>query len=171
MRLKDMTNNPFRYVAFLIFLFVFNSGFLFAEQPDSVLVPKRISSQIANLGKVQPIYMTPGLVSLIEIPGKITGIRLGNPNSLEYFQPENPDNEVTLILKGTQAKPTNLIIRSGKKKYVFDVIPSNKVHQDTLEILGSYGGPDLSGGVNAPKLIDSSEHSDESIKAQEGQKK
>src|SRR3954463_4631031 len=89
-----------------------------AEAADSVLVPKRISAKLADVGKVHPVYMVPGMVSIIEIPEKVTGIRLGNPNTVTYFQPEHPDNEVSLVLKGTHPKPTNLIIRSGKTKYV-----------------------------------------------------
>jgi hypothetical protein len=105
--------------------------------------PKRISGKIMDLGKVQTIYMVPGMATLIEIPTSVTGIRLGNPDAVDYFRPDKPENEVTLVLKNSFAKPTNLIIRSNKKKYVFDIIPSKTIHQDTIEVLGSYGGPDL----------------------------
>jgi len=117
--------------------------------------PKRISGQIKDLGQVSAIYMVPGMATLIEIPGPITGIRLGNPGAVQYFTPEKPDNEVTLVLHNSEAKPTNLIIRSGKKKYVFDIVPSRSIHQDTVEVVASYGGADISDG--GMKLIDSSE--------------
>jgi hypothetical protein len=103
--------------------------------------PNRISSKVLDLGKVYPIYMVAGMATLIELPGPVTGIRTGNPEDLQYFRPEKPENEVTLLLKNAKAQPTNLILRSGKKKYVFDIVPSKTIHQDTLEVTGGFGGP------------------------------
>jgi hypothetical protein len=117
--------------------------------------PRRISSQIVDLAKVHPIYMVPGMATLIELPTPITGIRTGNPEDVQYYKPESPDNEVTVLLKNAAAQPTNLILRSGKRKYVFDIVPSKSLHQDTVEVVGSYGGPDLKDA----QLIDSSSSS------------
>jgi hypothetical protein len=117
--------------------------------------PRRISGQVIDLGKVQPIYMVSGMATLIEIPDAVTGIRIGNPDAVRYFQPKKPENEVTLVLEDHQAKPTNLIIRSGKRKYVFDIIPSKSVHQDTVEVVGAFGGAEIDG--QSAVLIDSSE--------------
>jgi hypothetical protein len=116
--------------------------------------PRRLSSKVVDLGRVHPIHMTAGMATLIEFPGAVTGIRLGNPDDVQYFRPESPENEVTLVLKNGAAQPTNLIVRSGKRKYVFDIIPSKSVHQDTVEVVGAYGGPGFD-TANA-KLIDSS---------------
>jgi hypothetical protein len=102
--------------------------------------PRRISGQIYDLGKVHPVYMVPGMATLIEIPTTVTGIRLGNPDAVQYFRPDKPENEVTLVLRDSHAKPTNLIIRSNRRKYVFDIIPSRQIHQDMVEVIGSYGG-------------------------------
>jgi len=112
---------------------------LLAASP--LLPPKRISSKAVDLGKVYPIYMVAGMATLIELPGPVTGIRTGNPDDLQYFRPEKPENEVTLLLKNAKAQPTNLILLSGKRKFVFDIVPSKTVHQDALEITGSFGGP------------------------------
>ena len=125
-----------------------------AESAESKL-PRRISGQILDLGKVQTIFMVPGMATLIEIPTQVTGIRLGNPDAVQYYRPDKPENEVTLVLKDGQAKPTNLIIRSNSKKYVFDIVPSKEIHQDTVEVLGSYGGASLDG--ESAVLIDSSD--------------
>lgn len=117
--------------------------------------PRRISSKLVDLGKVYPIYMVAGMATLIELPGPVTGIRTGNPDAIQYFRPDKPENEVTVVLQNQNAKPTNLIIRSGKKKYVFDVVPSKTVHQDALEVIGDFGGAELEdAGV---ELIDSSD--------------
>lgn len=130
------------------------SALLFgAEAPTTP--PRRLSSNIVDLGRVSPIHMVPGMATLIELPGPVTGIRTGNPDDLQYFRPEKPENEITLILKNAKAQPTNLIVRSGKRKFVFDIIPSKSVHQDTIEVVGAYGGPQLEDS-NAV-LLDSSE--------------
>jgi hypothetical protein len=94
------------------------------------------------------------MATIIEIPGPVTGIRTGNPDSIQYFRPESPNNEVTVILKSPNSQPTNLILRSGHKKFVFDIVPRRDVHQDTLEVIGSFGGADLSD--SEATLIDSS---------------
>jgi hypothetical protein len=117
--------------------------------------PSRISSKVMDLGKVTPIRMVPGMATIIEVPGPVTGIRLGNPEAVQYFRPERPDNEVTLILQRGGVKPTNLIVRSGKKKFVFDIVPSTRIHQDTVEVVGAYGGPALQDAEI--ELLDSSD--------------
>lgn len=103
----------------------------------------RISSKIMDLGSVGRIYMVPGLATLIELPEAVTGVRLGNPDLVQYYKPNSPNNEVTLVLKSELKTPTNLIIRSGRKKYVFDIIPSKNIHQDLIEVISSVGSPSL----------------------------
>jgi hypothetical protein len=119
------------------------------------LLPRRISSQIMDLGRAYPVYMVAGMATLVVLPGPVTGIRTGNPESIQYFRPDKPENEVTVVLQNQNAKPTNLILRSGKKIYVFDVVPSKTVHQDVLEVVGDFGGAQLN-DVRA-ELIDSSD--------------
>ncbi|MGK5085093.1 hypothetical protein WDW37_17535, partial [Bdellovibrionota bacterium FG-1] len=125
------------------------------------LLPRRISSQIMDLGRAYPVYMVAGMATLIILPGSVTGIRTGNPEAIQYFRPDKPENEVTVVLQNQAAKPTNLILRSGKKIYVFDVVPSKNVHQDVLEVVGDYGGAGFvgfSGGhEERAELIDSSD--------------
>lgn len=119
------------------------------------LLPRRISSQIMDLGKAYPVYMVAGMATLVILPGPVTGIRTGNPDSIQYFRPDKPENEVTIVLKNQSAKPTNLILRSGQKIYVFDVVPSKSVHQDVLEVVGDFGGAQFND--TAAELLDSSE--------------
>lgn len=117
--------------------------------------PRRISGQLLDLGKVHTIYMVSGMATVIEIPTAVTGIRCGNPDAVQYFRPDRPENEVTLILKDAAAKATNLIIRSNNRKFVFDIVPSKDVHQDTVEVVGAYGGAALED--SSAVLVESSE--------------
>ncbi len=141
--------------AVILFSSVCLAGETAAKNPPPQRPPRRISSKIVDLGKVQPVYIVAGMATSIEVPGPVTGIRTGNPDDLQYFRPEKPENEVTLILKNSRAKPTNLIIRSGKRKYVFDIIPSKQIHQDTVEVVAAYGGPELEDSQAV--LLDSSD--------------
>ncbi len=131
------------------------SGLALASFAGEIHLPRRISGQLLDLGRVHTIYMVPGMATLVEIPTAVTGIRLGNPDAVQYYRPEKPENEVTLVLKDSSAKPTNLIIRSNAKKYVFDIVPSKEVHQDTIEVLGSYGGAAIE--TQGAELIESSD--------------
>ena len=143
-----MTNKRFsNWICIFLMLWTFS-----ARAEDA---PRRIQSQIVDLGQVIKVYMAVGMVTLIQIPNAVTGIRTGNPDAVQYFRPDKPENEVTLILKDANAKPTNLIIRSGKRIYVFDIIPSTTVHQDVIEIIGYYGGAGVES--QGARLIDSSD--------------
>lgn len=154
-----MTNNKSRALLVLTaFLSVtIASGAQEPERvkPERALVPKRISSKIVDLGSVYPISMVAGMATLIELPGPVTGIRTGDPESVHYIRPEKPENEVTIVLHNQNARPTNLILRSGKRKFVFDIVPSRTLHQDVLEVSGSYGGAELDD--ERAQLIDASD--------------
>ncbi len=117
--------------------------------------PKRISTKYVDLANAQKIYMAPAMATLIEIPGPVTGYRIGDPESVQVFKPERPNNELTLVLKGQNPKPTNLIIRSNQKKYVIDIVPSKTIHQDLVQVLGDFGSPETT--IDGAELIDSSE--------------
>jgi hypothetical protein len=131
---------------------------LFAVRSEAAerVLPRRISGQIMDLGKVNTIYMVSGMATLIEIPTAVTGIRIGNPDAVQYFRPDKPENEVTLVLRDSNAKPTNLIIRSNQRKFVFDLVPSKQVHQDMVEVVGAFGGAALDSGSS--EIIDSSDN-------------
>lgn len=153
-----MTNKSFHKCGSWILAFlIISNGHLSAQGGvlGKAAVPRRISSKTVDLGKVQTIHMVPGMATLVEIPDAVTGIRIGDPDSVHYFQPKTPNNEVTLVLQNEHARPTNLIIRSGKTKYVFDIVPSKTIHQDTIEIIGSYGGAIMN--QSGVVLLDSSD--------------
>ena len=106
-------------------------------------VPRRISGEIMDLGEVKPIYMVPGMATIIEIPSKVTDAIAGDVETIKFLPLGNSQNEVRLALTTGKARPTNLIIRSGAKKFVFDIIPSHSIHQDSIRVVSSYGGPEL----------------------------
>lgn len=122
------------------------------------LVPRRISSRYIDMGKPQTIYMVPGMATLIELPTPVHKIRVGNSKDVQYTKPKNPENEVTLFLTNPDAKPTNLFLISGKNKYIFDIVPSKTIHQDYIEVVGFFGGPEFEGSPSMKEdIIDSSD--------------
>lgn len=113
--------------------------------------PKRISSIIKDLGKVEKVYLYPGLISVIEFPHPLLEVRLGNPKALKVEISQVSNRELTLHLTGLTARATNLIVRSNQKLYVFDVIPSRVSHQDYIQVKSFYGGPE---GSSAGVLLE-----------------
>ena len=103
----------------------------------------RISSSVLDVGKVHEVYMVYGMATTITLPNAIGGIIPGNKTSL-VIERKTPENLLTIWLKGRHVAPTNLIILSGKTQIVFDLVPNSKIHQDSLEVAGTYGGPEMS---------------------------
>ena len=116
--------------------------------------PSRISSRLADLGEVHKIFLAQGLAAVIQLPYPITEVKVGNPDDVQAIISKTLPSELTLLLKRSGAKPTNLIVSCGSRTFVIDLIPSRKTHQDLVRISGSYGAPEMAdmGAV----LVDSS---------------
>lgn len=108
----------------------------------------RISSSNHNLSAVDKIYVSAGLVSVLEFPQNIIEVRVGDISSVKAIISQTSPKELTIYLSNSQAKASNLIVRSEKKVYVFDIVPSNNNHQDYVKIKGSLGSPNYSGSYN-----------------------
>lgn len=104
---------------------------------------KRISSIYKDLSQSQKIYLHAGLISVLEFPQNILEVRLGNPKSVKAQLSQVSPRELTLFLSQQAVEPTNLIIKSEKRFYIFDIIPSKTSHQDYVKISGGYGAPIL----------------------------
>jgi hypothetical protein len=134
------------------------TGFVQRSEAAVAQPPRRISSKYVDRGRPQTIYMVAGMATLIELPTPINQVRVGNADDVQYTKPDQPENEITLFLKSAQAKPTNLFLISGKSKYIFDIVPSKSIHQDYIEIIGSFGGPEYEESPdNHSEVIDSSD--------------
>lgn len=105
-------------------------------------VGRLVSSQ-SDLSKVDKIYLSPGLVSLIEFPQNIIEVRVGNPRSLKALISQVSPKELTVYLTGGTSAPSNLIVRAEKRVFVFDVVPSKSNHQDYIKIRGAFGAPNF----------------------------
>lgn len=101
----------------------------------------RLTSGHSDLSQVEKIYLSPGLVSLIEFPQNIIEVRVGNPKSLKALISQVSPKELTIYLTNGTSVASNLIVRAEKRIFVFDIVPSKSNHQDYVKIKGSFGAP------------------------------
>lgn len=120
-------------------------------------VPDRIRAIHFNKGKVERIYMAPGLATALTFPCDLDEATVGRDEDLKAKVSPTSKKQLTLFLNSSASVPTNMIVRCGDKQelFVFDVVPSKSIHQDVLRITGSYGG--ASAKQADLKLIDSDE--------------
>ena len=100
---------------------------------------KRISAKVLDLGKVNKVYISAGLASVIIFPKPIIEVKLGNPDLIKTTISKTLPNELTLIINKDLRSPSNIIVRSGSRNFIFDVFPSQTMHQDLIEVMASYG--------------------------------
>lgn len=101
----------------------------------------RLSIAQSDLSEVKKIYISPGLVSLVEFPQNIIEVRVGNPRSVKALISQVSPKELTVYLTSGTSAPSNLIVRAEKRVFVFDVVPSKSNHQDYIKIRGAFGAP------------------------------
>lgn len=117
------------------FSFVFVGLFLIRVGADQL---ERISRPVVNLTESRAIYLSPGLISVVEFPDPIIEVRVGDPASLKPTISQVSPKELTLMFKDSNSVATNLIVRSGKRVFVLDIIPSKNRHQDYVKVRGVY---------------------------------
>lgn len=148
-------------IIILVYQFVFWPEASFSESPNKIpqtshqtspetssqRVPQRIPQRIRSIhfdkGKVEKIYMAPGLVTTLIFRCDIDEVIIGSSEDLKAVQSETSKKRINLFVNSATSMPTNLVVGCGKSNtmYVFDVIPSEVSHQDIVSIFGSYGGP------------------------------
>ncbi|WP_413942682.1 hypothetical protein [Bdellovibrio sp. HCB-162] len=119
------------------------SGTVVRAEESKAKEVKRISSIYKDLGESQKIYLHAGLISVLEFPRDIVEVRIGNPKSIKAQLSQVSPKELTLYLTQNFVEPTNIIVKSDKRFYVFDVIPSKVSHQDYIKVSGAFGGPQM----------------------------
>lgn len=125
---------------------------------NSQAAPGRIQEEVVSTNEVRPIRLVEGMVSVLEFREKVLEVRVGNPEIAQVSFSEVSPKEVTLRLLTSKMGATNMIVRSGRRLLVFDVVPTKSTHEDFLKIRGevqslSPNGVSLihSGKISAPK--------------------
>lgn len=113
----------------------------------------RISTKSKDLSSVEKVYISPGLVSLIEFPNNIIEVRVGSPETLKVAISQVSPKELTVFLSTSAAAASNLIVRSDRKIYVFDIIPSRSNHQDYIKISGTINSPGFASSIKMTERL------------------
>jgi len=100
---------------------------------------QRIESRIQTLNSTSRIYLKFGLIGVVEFLKNIIEVRIGNPNVLKAVISTASPRELMLYYKNSTSAATNLIVKSDKKIYVLDIIPSRNNHQDFVKITSGVG--------------------------------
>lgn len=120
-------------ITLVIQCFVLPSSPAFAAAP--------ISRTNVDLGKSTELKIGPGRISVLKLPEAIAEAKVGAPNRLKALLSSSDPQELTLFWIEPQAYRTNLIIRTTKRTFVFDVVPVSTGHQDLFEVRGAHGAP------------------------------
>jgi hypothetical protein len=100
-----------------------------------------ISRTNVDLGKSTELRIGPGRISVLKLPEAIAETKVGTPKKLKALLSSSDPQELTLYWIEPQAYRTNLIIRTTKRTFIFDVIPVTTGHQDLVDVRGAYGAP------------------------------
>lgn len=103
----------------------------------------RISSTNHDVSAVDKVFVSAGLVTVLEFPQNIIEVRVGDLNSVKAIISKTSPKELTVYLSSSSSRASNMIVRADKKIYVFDIVPSKSNHQDYIKIRGSYGSPSI----------------------------
>lgn len=134
----------FHATAILFFLF----QICFTQKAKASPAPRRIQSVLFDKGAPHKVFLNPGLASVVNFPCFVADSFLGSDAEvLVKFSPTTKKS-LYLSLRSTASRPTNLLVRCEDQAtyFVLDLIPSQAVHQDVLEIRATFGRPTFAEG-------------------------
>lgn len=120
---------------------LFSSLFALIALPTFAAEP--ISRAVVDLSKSTEIRMAPGRVAILEMPESISEAKVGAPRKLKVVPSASDPKELTLFWIEGGAFRTNLIVRTTKRIFVFDVVPVTSGHQDVVQVRGAFGAPGM----------------------------
>lgn len=94
-----------------------------------------------DLSLAQRVSISPGRVSVLRLPEPIAEAKVGSPSHLKAVLSASDQSELTLFWVAPKPPTTNLIVRTTKRIFVFEILPTLSRHQDYLKVRGAFGGP------------------------------
>ena len=96
----------------------------------------RISDLNAKRYQPNPIYLSTGLVSILNFPCEVEMVIVGNEVDAKALISPSDKKIVIVIISRVSAQATNLVAKcqNRKKHFVFDLVPSRTNHQDVVYI-------------------------------------
>lgn len=99
----------------------------------------RVGLKKLDIGEVETVYLAPGLITVMEFPEAITEVSTGAPQIYRIQISSVHQEELILQIQSGSPFPSNLIVRTTKQRYVFDMEPNLKKHQDVIQVSEAYG--------------------------------
>lgn len=103
----------------------------------------RLSASQLNMGDVESIFIGPGLVTVIELPEDVLEARVGAPHIFKVSISSANSRELLINVADPHPFQTNLVVRTVKRTFIFDLVPSLSRHQDFFQVKGGFGGPEM----------------------------
>lgn len=99
-----------------------------------------VSNEMFDLSKANRIHIGPGRISVFVFPEAVAEAKVGAPDRLKVVTSATDSKELTLFWIQPGRFETNLIVRTVKRVFVFDIVPSLTRHQDVVRVRGGYSG-------------------------------
>lgn len=113
---------------------------LFAWALPAGAAPPRIQNLSKSQSNVDRVLMNSGMVTVMEFPKEIVEVRVGNPSEFKVQISAVSPKEVTISRLGRTTRPSNLIVRTARQVWVFDLVPSQASHQDFIRVRSDGSG-------------------------------
>ena len=131
-----------------------------------------VSNEVLDLTKANRILVGPGRISILVFPEPVAEAKVGAPDRLKVVTSGTDPKELTIFWVQRGAFETNLIVRTVRRVFVFDIVPSLSRHQDYIRVRGAYsGGHSILRTLESQSLSPSSGKSKATFARSEGRKK
>ena len=99
---------------------------------------ERIDKSIINRASAQEVYVTFGRSTVIVLPCAISSFSDGPTNDIQALVNERNSKMIEVWFAKNSPDPQELKVFCNDQNYVFDIVPSKKLHQSIFEVDKSY---------------------------------
>ena len=109
--------------------------------------PPRIGTITIDKRSVQKIYVAEGRSSMLIFPCNIKTFSTGPTKDIAGLLNERDSKILEVWLGKTSKQPAGLKVICNDHFFAFDIIPSETIHQDFVNVRGAYGIPTTYEGI------------------------
>ncbi len=97
-----------------------------------------VTDEIFDLRKANRIAVGPGRISILVFPEAVAEAKVGAPDRLKVIGSTTDPKELTVFWVEAGTFETNLIVRTVRRTFIFDIVPSLSKHQDLVRVRGAF---------------------------------
>ncbi len=97
-----------------------------------------VTNEIFDLRKANRIAVGPGRISILVFPEAVAEAKVGAPDRLKVIGSTSDPKELTIFWVEAGTFETNLIVRTVRRTFIFDIVPSLSKHQDLVRVRGAF---------------------------------